>query len=57
VAGCCDNDGVCEAGEDCLSCGNDCDGKTNGPPSGRYCCGDGVLDPAEGDGSVCDGNP
>jgi FtsP/CotA-like multicopper oxidase with cupredoxin domain len=56
-AGGCDNDGVCEAGEDCLSCGNDCDGKTNGPPSGRYCCGDGVLDPAEGDGSVCDGNP
>ncbi|WP_428267771.1 multicopper oxidase family protein [Haliangium sp.] len=56
-AGGCDNDGVCEAGEDCTSCSGDCDGVTSGPPSSRFCCGDGVLDTAEGDGSVCDGNP
>ncbi len=53
----CDNDGTCEPGEDCLNCPNDCDGKQNGPPSGRYCCGNGVLEPAEGNGSICDGNP
>lgn len=35
--------GFCEAGdgEDCLSCPQDCAGKQNGKPSGRYCCGDG----------------
>jgi hypothetical protein len=57
TGGGCDNDGVCEPGEDCDNCGNDCDSKVNGPPSGRFCCGDGVLDPAEGDGTICDGNP
>jgi subtilisin family serine protease len=37
-------DGVCEAGdgEDCLSCAQDCNGKQNGKPSNRYCCGDGA---------------
>ena len=53
--GACDSDGVCELGEDCNSCASDCDGKSNGKPSGRFCCGDGVTDPAE-DGSICDGN-
>jgi hypothetical protein len=52
----CDNDGVCDPGEDCTTCG-DCDGKQNGPPSGRYCCGNGVLEGPEGDGAICDGNP
>ncbi len=35
--------GVCEAGdgEDCLSCPSDCNGKQNGKPSNRFCCGDG----------------
>jgi subtilisin family serine protease len=35
--------GVCEAGdgEDCVSCPSDCNGKQNGRPSGRFCCGDG----------------
>jgi hypothetical protein len=34
--------GVCEAsdGEDCRSCELDCNGKQNGKPSNRYCCGD-----------------
>lgn len=35
--------GLCEAGngEDCLSCPEDCNGKQNGNPSNRFCCGDG----------------
>ena len=35
--------GVCEAGngEDCVSCAADCNGKTGGKPSNRFCCGDG----------------
>jgi hypothetical protein len=52
----CDNDGVCEPGEDCLSCGSDCAGKQNGKPDSRYCCGDGIAQNAEGNGSVCDHN-
>jgi hypothetical protein len=38
----CDNDGACEAGEDCSNCANDCRQKTNGNPRSRYCC-DGDL--------------
>lgn len=44
--------GVCEAGdgEDCVSCAADCDGKQNGNPNNRFCCGDG-----DGEGAiVCD---
>ena len=52
----CDNDGTCEPDEDCDNCPNDCDGKSNGPRSGRYCCGNGVAEGAEGDGTICDGN-
>ena len=35
--------GVCEAadGENCVTCAADCNGKQNGKPSSRYCCGDG----------------
>ena len=35
--------GVCEAGngEDCVSCPADCNGKQDGKPSNRFCCGDG----------------
>jgi hypothetical protein len=35
--------GICEAGngEDCVSCAADCNGKQNGNPNGRFCCGDG----------------
>ncbi len=50
----CNNDGWCDPGEDCETCG-DCEGKQNGPPAGRFCCGNGVQEPAEGDGSICDG--
>ena len=38
----CDNDGTCEAGEDCNNCPNDCRQKSNGNPKSRYCC-DGDL--------------
>ncbi len=35
--------GVCETslGEDCVSCPQDCNGKQDGNPNSRYCCGDG----------------
>jgi hypothetical protein len=39
----CDNDGICEAGEDCNNCPNDCRQKTTGNPNGRYCCDGDVL--------------
>lgn len=39
----CNNDGVCNAGEDCLSCG-DCAGKIDGKPKNRYCCGADTCD-------------
>jgi hypothetical protein len=48
--------GTCEPGEDCNSCSADCDGKQNGPPSGRFCCGNGIPEGPEGNGSICDGN-
>ena len=48
--------GTCESGESCLSCAADCPGKQNGPQSGRFCCGNGVPEGPEGDGSICDGN-
>ena len=47
----CDGDGVCEAGESCdgrygtTACG-DCDGKTTGKPSGRYCYVEGICEGA-----------
>jgi len=54
--GACDNDGICESGEDCTSCANDCAGVTGGKPANRYCCGNGIAEGPEGDGSICDGN-
>ncbi|MCH9648912.1 MAG: M4 family metallopeptidase [Deltaproteobacteria bacterium] len=51
----CDNDNVCEPGENCNNCSNDCAGKLNGNPSGRYCCGDGTIQSAE-TAALCDGN-
>ncbi len=51
----CDNDGICESGEDCNNCSNDCAGVTGGKPSNRYCCGNGVQESAE-TVAICDGN-
>ncbi len=48
--------GVCEAGdgEDCVSCPADCNGKQDGKPSGRFCCGDGDgQNPLPCSDSVC----
>lgn len=53
---CCGNE-ICNPGEDCETCSQDCDSETHGPPSGRFCCGNGILEPAEGNGDICDGNP
>jgi len=38
----CDNDRICEAGEDCNNCPNDCRQKITGVPKNTYCC-DGDL--------------
>jgi len=53
----CDGDGNCEPGENCTNCGNDCSSRSGGKPATRYCCGDGIVQSAEGNGSICDGNP
>lgn len=50
--GTCNNNGTCEAGEDCSNCSNDCISKTNGNPNSQYCCGDGTCEGAE-DSSNC----
>ena len=53
----CINDEVCAGDEDCNNCSIDCEGKSTGKPSGRYCCGGGVTQPAEeGVDEICDGN-
>jgi len=50
-------DGVCQAPENCEICSVDCDSEKHGNPAGRFCCGNGIAEPAEGAGcSVCDGN-
>jgi hypothetical protein len=51
----CGND-VCDDGEDCSSCSQDCESQTNGRKKNRFCCGDGIAQTNEGDGSICDGN-
>jgi YD repeat-containing protein len=54
--GTCNDDGVCDPGEDCTTCSNDCAGQQSGNPANRFCCGDGIQQDPEGDGSICDGN-
>jgi hypothetical protein len=50
-------DGFCDPGEDCETCETDCSGRSKGKKSEKYCCGNGILEPAEGpNGEVCDGN-
>jgi hypothetical protein len=47
--------GLCETadGEDCVTCAADCNGKQNGNPSGRFCCGDGGSNPVGCGDSQC----
>ena len=52
----CNENGVCEAGEDCEICAVDCDGRSTGKPSGRYCCGNGITEDVELLDNRCDGN-
>ena len=53
----CNNDGVCNAGEDCTGCA-DCPGKTGGNPKNRYCCGaDNYCDMAVCGANACDPVP
>jgi hypothetical protein len=49
----CDGDGVCEDGEDCNNC-VDCNGRQNGKPANRFCCGNGVVETDEP--GACVGN-
>lgn len=42
----CNDDGVCNEGEDCRTCG-DCPGIQGGKPSNRYCCGDDTCEPGQ----------
>ena len=49
--------GTCDPGEDCNGCPGDCRGEDGGSKWRRYCCGNGILESAEDDGSICDGNP
>ncbi len=53
----CNGNGVCEPGEDCNGCRSDCAGMARGRKMRRFCCGNGVLEGAERDPEVCDGNP
>jgi subtilisin family serine protease len=53
----CNFNGVCEPGEDCHACSNDCRGRTAGKSGNSFCCGNGVLEDSEADGSICNGNP
>lgn len=51
----CNEDGICQPGEDCNNCANDCDSKRTGKPSSRYCCGNGIQEEPE-NLTLCDGN-
>ena len=45
--------GTCDAGEDCHSCAADCDGRTGGKPTLRYCCGNGTCEAVGEDSLSC----
>jgi hypothetical protein len=49
-------DGLCDEGETCQNCKLDCSGRLKGSADRQYCCGDGMAQPPEGDGAICDGN-
>jgi O-glycosyl hydrolase len=47
---------ICDPGEDCSSCSDDCAGMTKGKPALRFCCGNGIPEVPEGDGAICQEN-
>ena len=53
--GVCGND-VCDSGEDCLSCFQDCESQKKGRKRNRHCCGDGIEGFKELRDGLCDGN-
>jgi choice-of-anchor B domain-containing protein len=52
----CDGNGVCNAGEDCNNCPDDCGSLTGGKPSLRYCC-DGDMPDCGDSRCTCAGAP
>lgn len=52
----CNNDGVCNDGEDCLGC-SDCPGQTGGKPKDRFCCGDTTCDTNVCGANACSATP
>jgi choice-of-anchor B domain-containing protein len=57
VAPVCDDNGVCNAGEDCNNCPNDCGSQTGGNPNKRYCCDGDVLPDCGDSQCTCAGAP
>jgi len=51
----CGND-ICDIGEDCNSCSQDCESQTTGRKRNRHCCGDGIEGIKELRDGLCDGN-
>jgi hypothetical protein len=51
----CNGDDLCDPGEDCNTCPDDCNGNRKGRPSSRYCCGNGFKEDPENN-LLCDGN-
>jgi len=52
----CNNDGVCNDGEDCLGC-SDCPGRTGGKKKNRYCCGADTCDTGICGANACSAVP
>ena len=52
----CNNNGVCDQGENCNNCPNDCGRKTNGNPNSQYCC-DGDVVGCGNSNCVCSSAP
>ena len=51
----CGND-ICDIGENCNSCSQDCESQTTGRKRNRHCCGDGIEGFKELRDGLCDGN-
>jgi lysophospholipase L1-like esterase len=52
----CNNDGVCNAGENCLGC-SDCPGRISGQAQLRFCCGNDTCDTERCGADACAATP